>query len=69
MHDFVAGRLRDIGAVEGNDARSCGNQSDDGLHRGGFSGAVGSDQRHDLALVYLKADAFEGTDYTVRTYM
>ena len=46
------------------DARS-GGEPGNGLQRGGFTGSVGPDQGHDLALVHLQVDALHHMDISV----
>ena len=40
-------------------------QARDGAKRGGFSCAVGADQRYDLTIVDLQADSLQGVDLAV----
>ena len=40
-------------------------QARDGAKRGGFSCAVGADQRYDLTFVDLQADSLQGVDLAV----
>ena len=65
MDDLMTGSLGDILAVEGDRAGLLGDQTHHALHGGGLAGAVGTDQRHDLALVDLKADALQRADNAI----
>ena len=42
-----------------------GQRAGDGLHGGGLAGAVGADQRHQLALAHLKVHALHGLDAAI----
>ena len=65
VHDLVARHFRNVVTVVGDGAFARRNEADDALHRGGFTRAVGADERDDLALVDFKADVFERLDNAV----
>ena len=50
--------IDDLAVLGPQQARNC-------MHGGGFARAVCTDQRHDLALVYMKRDVLDGVDRTV----
>ena len=55
----------DVLAAEADGARPGVHQAGDGFQDGTFARAVGTDQRHDLALVYLKGNALDGMDRAI----
>ena len=59
------GDVGDILAVEGDGAGLGTKQAGDGLEGGGLTGAVGTDEGDDLALVDLKGDILDGMDGAV----
>ena len=65
MHNFVAGCLGNVLSLKKHGPGLFGNQTGNTLHGSGFSGAVGTDQGHDLPLLHMKTDALQCTDHTV----
>src|SRR5829696_6145262 len=61
----MARHSRDDLTVEANFAVGNRTEPGDGLEGGALPGAIGTDQRHNLALVYLKRDASDGFDFSV----
>src|SRR5215213_1142758 len=61
----MARHSRDDLTVEANFTLGNRTQPGDGLEGGALPGAIGTDQRHNLALVYLERDAFDGFDLSV----
>ena len=57
--------MRDVTAVENDRAVARARIAADGHHQRRLAGAVGADQRHDLALADLNVDAFECGDGAV----
>ena len=45
-----------------------GNQSVDGMQCCGFSGAVGTDQRHDFPLVHLERNPLNGANHAIADF-
>jgi hypothetical protein len=69
-HDARGGEARDVVPIEQDAslrhlAALCGQQIGDCLERGGFAGAVGSEQGHDLARSHLKRHADQRDDRVV----
>ena len=65
LDDLIAGFAQQLLAVVGNGALLCLHLARDGAQGGGFSGAVGADQRNDAALRHLEGNTLDGTDAAV----
>ena len=66
LHDPVRRRAGDALSQKGQRSAPAAHQARYGFERGGLPGAVGADQRDDLALVDLKAHALDGVDRAVK---
>ena len=64
-HDVVGGHAREVPAVEDDLPAARPQQPADGVQRGRLAGAVGADERDDLALVDGQGDALQGVDVAV----
>ena len=63
--DLVSRSFCNVLTVKENTACFRGQQSGDGVQRGGLARAVGTDQSNDLPLIYLEGNPFNGLDHTV----
>ena len=61
----MGGHAGDVDAIEDNGAGARARRAADGHHQGGLAGAVGADQRDDLAFLDVDVDALEGLDLAV----
>ena len=57
--------MRDILALKRHRAALARQQTGDGVQRGGLTGAVRTDERNDLALVYLEGNVTQRVDKAV----
>ena len=63
--DLISGHPHDILIVQ-HDAAAVGlQQSGNGVQRGGFARAIGTDQGHDLPFVHLEGDPLDGVDAAI----
>ena len=65
LRDLVRRHLRDVAAVEGDRAFARARIAEDRHHQRGLAGAVGADQRDDLAFVDVEVDALQRHDVAV----
>src|SRR5215475_14528864 len=65
MRDLMRRQMRDVTAGKGDRAFAATRIAADCHHQGGLAGAVGADQRDDLALMDVDIDALERHDAAV----
>lgn len=61
-YDLVARHFRDLFSFKKNLSRAGRNQAGDRVEDRRLTGAVGSDQRHNLPLIYFKGNPLDGLD-------
>jgi hypothetical protein len=65
LGDIVRRHIGNVAAVEDDLAFARARIAEDGHHQGRLAGAVGADERDDLALIYLERDALKRDDIAV----
>ena len=61
----MGGNAAEIFIHKGDGAGFAVKQTGNRVQRGGFAGAVGADQRHDLAGIHIEGDSLDGMNAAV----